>query len=97
MNNLFPLLAAALAGATLGAFFFGGLWWTVQKGLSSKHSALWFFGSTLLRTGVALGGFFFVSSGDWRKLLACLLGFFVARIAVTRLTRINPESPHASK
>jgi len=97
MNSLFPLLGAVLAGATLGAFFFGGLWWTVQKGLMSDHPALWFFGSTLLRTGLVLIGFFFVSSGDWRKLLACLLGFFVMRIVVTRLTRINTEGPHASK
>jgi F1F0 ATPase subunit 2 len=97
MSNVFPIFAAALAGATLGAFFFGGLWWTVRKGLSSKHSALWFFGSTLLRTGIVLAGFFFVSSGDWRKLLACLLGFFVARIVVTRLTRIPAGGPHASQ
>jgi F1F0 ATPase subunit 2 len=96
MSNLFPLLAALLAGAALGALFFGGLWWTVQKGLTSDHPALWFFGSTLLRTGLVVVGFFFISSGDWRKLLTCLLGFFIARIVVTRLTRIT-ERPYASK
>jgi F1F0 ATPase subunit 2 len=96
MNNVSALLVAALFGAMLGACFFGGLWWTVQKGVTSNHPALWFFGSTLLRTGLVLTGFFFVSSGDWRKLLACLLGFFVARIMVTRLTRIKREGPHAS-
>ena len=95
MNNLFPLLGAVITGATLGALFFGGLWWTVRKGLVSDHPALWFLGSTLLRTGLVLIGFFFVSSGDWRKLLACLLGFFIARIVVTRLTGINPEGSHA--
>jgi F1F0 ATPase subunit 2 len=96
MNNVPALLVAALFGAMLGACFFGGLWWTVQKGVTSNHPALWFFGSTLLRTGLVLAGFFFISSGDWRKLLACLLGFFVARIVVTRLTRIKTEGPHAS-
>jgi F1F0 ATPase subunit 2 len=97
MNNVPALLVAALFGATLGAFFFGGLWWTVQKGLTSNHPALWFFGSTLLRTGLVLAGFFFISAGDWKKLLACLLGFFIARIVVTRLTRINPKDLHASQ
>ncbi len=97
MNDLLPLLAAATAGAALGACFFGGLWWTVRKGLTSDHPALWFFGSTLLRTGLVLVGFFFVASGDWRKLLACLVGFFVMRILVVRLTRDNPERPHASE
>ena len=39
-----------VAGALLGAFFFGGLWWTVQKGVTSEQPALWFLGSLLLRT-----------------------------------------------
>ncbi len=97
MIELVPISVALLAGATLGSFFFGGLWWTVQKGLISNHPALWFFGSTLLRTGLVVVGFYFISSGDWRKLLACLLGFFIARIVVTRLTRITLGEPHASK
>ena len=40
-----------LAGLVLGAIFFGGLWWTVRKGLSSQQPALWFLGSMLLRMG----------------------------------------------
>jgi len=97
MNNVSPLLIAALFGATLGAFFFAGLWWTVQKGLTSNHPALWFLGSTLLRTALVLTGFFFISAGDWKKLLVCLLGFFIARIVVTRLTRTSMKGGHASK
>jgi F1F0 ATPase subunit 2 len=97
MNNLPALWVAALFGAMFGALFFGGLWWTVQKGLVSNHPALWLFGSTLLRTGLVLAGFFFVASGDWRKLLACLLGFFIARIVITRLTRISMKGPDAPK
>ena len=66
--------------------FFGGLWWTVRKGVSSKQPALWFFGSLLLRMSIALAGFYFVSGGHWERLLACLLGFVIARLIVTRLT-----------
>jgi len=33
---------------------------------------------------VAVAGFYLVSHGDWRKLVACLTGFLLARIAVTR-------------
>jgi F1F0 ATPase subunit 2 len=97
MNDLFPLLVTALAGAILGIFYFGGLWWTVQKGLTSENPALWFFGSSFLRTVSVLVGFYFVSSGDWRRMLACLLGFFVARILVTRFTRTTKEGSHASQ
>jgi F1F0 ATPase subunit 2 len=81
------LVLALLAGVLLGTIFFGGLWWTIRKGLSSKQPAALFFFSLLLRTGMAMGGFYFVARGDWRRLLACLLGFFLARILVTRLTR----------
>jgi F1F0 ATPase subunit 2 len=97
MTELLPLSGALLAGATLGSLFFGGLWWTVHKGLTSNHPALWFLGSTLLRTSLVIVGFLFISSGDWRKLLACLLGFFIARVFVTRLTRTTTEGANASK
>ena len=82
------LILASLAGILLGAVFFGGLWWTVRKGLSSQLAALWFSGSLLIRTGIALMGFYFVSHGEWPKLLACLLGFLLARFGVTRFTRL---------
>ena len=86
----------ARAGFVLGAIFFGGLWWTVRKGLTSKQPALWFFGSMLLRMGIALAGFYFVGRGDWRRLLACLLGFVFARFVVTWLTRA-PAADHHSR
>jgi F1F0 ATPase subunit 2 len=87
MNEIFLLSLALLAGAVLGTFFFGGLWWTVRQGVSSKYPLFWFLGSLLLRTVIALGGFYFVARGDWRRLAVCLAGFLLARIIVTRLTR----------
>ena len=45
------------AGVLLGAIFFGGLWLTVRKGVSSKQPALWFFGSLLLRMSIVLSWF----------------------------------------
>jgi F1F0 ATPase subunit 2 len=87
MNEALSLVPAWVMGVLLGAMFFGGLWWTVQKGLTSQRSALWFIGSLLLRTSIALAGFYFVSSGNWEKLLVCLLGFIMARLIVIRLTR----------
>ena len=92
MSDILALALALLAGALLGAFFFGGLWWTVQKGVTSERPALWFLGSLLLRTGVILAGFYFVSQGHWSRLVVCLLGFLIARvIVVKRLTRAPAE------
>lgn len=88
------LVLTWVAGAGLGAMFFGGLWWTVRKGLASPQPALWFTGSLLLRTSLALAGMYVVSGGQWDRLALCLLGFVMARLVVTWLTR--PEASHAS-
>ena len=82
------LVLPLLAGVLLGTFFFGGLWWTIRRGVSSKQPAALFFFSLLLRTGIALAGFYFVARGDWRRVLACLVGFILARILVTWRTRV---------
>jgi F1F0 ATPase subunit 2 len=92
MSDGVTLALALLAGALLGAFFFGGLWWTVQKGVTSARPALWFLGSLLLRTSAILAGIYFVSQGHWSRLVACLLGFLIARVVVVNwLTRLPAE------
>ena len=97
MNEPLVLILAGMAGAGLGVIFFGGLWWTVRKGLGSAQPALWFFGSLLLRTGVVLAGFYFVGAGDWKRLLASLLGFIVARLILMKLTRPPASFPSHPK
>ncbi len=88
MSEAVMLALAGIAGAALGVIFFGGLWWTVRKSVASKRPALWFFGSLLLRTAIVLAGFYLVSDGRWQRILACLIGFFVARFIVT--LRLRP-------
>jgi len=87
MRDTLTLVLAGAAGAGLGTLFFGGLWWTVRKGVSSERPALWFFGSLLLRTSIVLTGFYFVSGRQWQRLLLCLLGFAVAHRVVNWVTR----------
>ena len=87
MNETLTLAQALVAGGLLGAVFFGGLRWTVRKGVSSKHPVHWFLGSMVLRMGIVLAGFYFVAGGHWQRLLMCLLGFVMARLVVTWLTR----------
>ena len=93
MHETLSLVLAWMAGGVLGAMFFGGLWWTVRKGVSSRQPALWFFGSLTLRMSLALAGMYVVSGGQWDRLLLCLVGFVMARLVVTRLTRL--ETIHA--
>jgi F1F0 ATPase subunit 2 len=92
MSEFLILVLASVAGVMLGLFFYVGLWWTVKKTMISSQPALWVFASMVLRMGVALTGIYFVSGGQLKPLLACLTGFFIARIAVTRLTRLRQEN-----
>lgn len=96
-----PALALAwMLGTGLGTMFFGGLWWTVRQVLTSKRPALYLLASMILRTSMALIGFYFIGHEDWRHLIACLVGFIMARLVVTWLTR-PPEqtrpAPEASR
>jgi F1F0 ATPase subunit 2 len=91
MNDAAHLIVAAVAGAALGAFFFAGLWWTIIRAVASKRPAAWFLCSLFLRTLVVLAGFYIVGRGDWRRLLACMLGFVAARMVVLRATRPRAE------
>lgn len=93
MNETLILILAGAAGLGLGAIFFGGLWWTVREGVASPKPALWFLGSALLRTPITVAGFYFISGGQWQRLVACLVGFMAARLIVTRLTRPPATSP----
>lgn len=103
MPEPLALGVAGLGGLVLGAIFFGGLWWTVRRGVSSGRPALWFVVSLVARASMVLGGMHVVAGGQWRRLLACLLGFAVARLGVTRLARWPipgppvpaPEAVHA--
>ena len=93
MNEILAGVLAWAAGVGLGTLFYGGLWWTVRRGAASAQPALWFLGSLLLRMGLTMAGFYGISGGRWERLLLCLLGFVMARIAVTRLTRPSLRDP----
>ena len=98
MTDALGFASSLIAGLLLGAFFFGGLWWTVRKGVKSGRVALWFFGSMLLRTCVVMLGFYLLLGDSWQRMLAGLFGFFIARLIVTRLTRVVEQpKPLAQK
>jgi F1F0 ATPase subunit 2 len=86
MYDTLSLVLAGVAGLALGAVFFGGLWWTLRRGLASPRPALWLLGSLLVRMSLLLVGLYLVSGGQWERLLAGLVGVIGARILVLRLT-----------
>lgn len=78
-SNVPLLMVAFLVGMGAGAFYFGGLWWTVRRLPSAGQPALLTFGSFVVRTGVSLTAFYIASGGHWERILISVLGFVVMR------------------
>ena len=97
MTNLWIMFLVFTVGLLLGILFFGGLWFTVKKALASKKPALWFVGSFILRLGITLLGFYYITMADWRRLLLCLFGFLIARFMVMRYTKHKDETQIENK
>jgi F1F0 ATPase subunit 2 len=92
MPDVQTLALVFMVGVLLGVAFFASLWWTVRRGLASAQPALWFLGGFMLRMTVTVYGFYLAGGSDWRRWLACVAGFMVARLVVDRLTRANPAA-----
>lgn len=95
MNEALAALPALAGGFGLGLIFFGGLWWTVRRLPTAANPALLFLGSFLLRTSAVLAGFYFLAAGRWERLLACLVGFIVARLLLVQ--RLKPHLQEVSR
>ncbi|MEO7045318.1 MAG: ATP synthase subunit I [Ferruginibacter sp.] len=87
MNDNLLMILAFVAGIALGIIFFAGLWFTVKKIVTAKIPALWMLGSFIFRVGIVLFGFYFVSFGNWQRLVICLIGFIAARFVVIHFTK----------
>jgi F1F0 ATPase subunit 2 len=88
-------LVALPAGALLGFFFFGGLWWTTRRATLGARPGFTVLASMVLRMGLTLAGFYLLADGRWERLLAALSGFMLARFVTLRLLRPVTEARHA--
>ena len=89
MTDAWSLAIAFAVCLGLGGFFFGGLWWTVQRIPTSSNPALLALGSLFSRIVLTVAGFYFVAvgtvtgtfvaDGDWRRLLSAVAGFLIVR------------------
>jgi F1F0 ATPase subunit 2 len=83
------IFIALVAGIALGLIHFGGLWWTVRQVPTARRPGTLLLVSFVIRTAVMLAGTFWVMDGRWERLAACMVGFLVARVILTR--RWGPE------
>jgi F1F0 ATPase subunit 2 len=87
VSPLADIAICLVLGIVLGVTYFGGLWWTVNRGLRAANPAAWFATSTLLRMALLLGCFRLVLYGGWQDAVACAFGVLLARGAITRIVR----------
>lgn len=85
---------ALISGVMVGLLYFAGLWLTVSRLPVARYPALLVLGSFLLRTLIALAGFYLVMAGSLFNLLACLVGFILARTLTLRI--LNREKSSSS-
>lgn len=76
------LFLSFTAGGVMGAVFFGGLWWTVQKITDSEKPYLIIIASFVVRTGVVLTGFYFIMGYGWANLMLGTAGFLICRVFI---------------
>ena len=86
MNEIVQMALVFTAGLVLGVIFFGGLWFTVKKSVSSKTPALWIFSSFIFRMGTVVLGFYYIARLGWQAMLICLIGFLTGRIIIQHFT-----------
>jgi F1F0 ATPase subunit 2 len=83
------LLLAFVGGIAIGLFFYSGLWLTIQRLPQSSRPGMLAAGSLFLRLGLVMVAFYLVMGGHWQRLLACLMGFLLARVLLVR--RLGPR------
>lgn len=83
-NSLILVFAAGMGAGTV---FYGGLWWTVLKGITARQPGLLFAGSFFGRMAAVAAAIYLISGARLERLAVCMLGFFMARAVIMRRLR----------
>ena len=91
MHLFFILLLMTASGFGLGVVYFAVLLKTMNSFMTWKHWKLLMVASFAVRASLLLACFILLSNWDWRRLLALVLGFMIARfIMVHRVKNSLP-------
>lgn len=91
MSDWVWIILAFLGGIALGALYFGGLWLTVQRLRVVRRPGTLLLVSFVVRTVLVLAGFYLVMGGQWERLVACVVGFVIARFVSVWLSRYSQQ------
>lgn len=76
------LIGPFLAGMALGAAYLAALWLTVRRLPRVQNPALWLIAGAALRLAILLPALLWIMDSQWQRLLACVLGFVLVRVAI---------------
>ena len=91
MTDWLGVAIAVAGGGALGALYFWGLWLTVRNLPDSRNPVVLTLASLIGRTALVAIGFFLISDARWERLVACLIGFVLARVMLVRRWRPAAE------
>jgi len=84
MTDFYALVSSFVVGMGISVFYLGGLWLTARQIPRSDNPHLLMVVSFVGRIGLTVLAFFLVANGQWQRLLACFLGFFLLRAVLMR-------------
>lgn len=90
------LIIVFVAGVALGGFYFGSLWWVVQQAAIARRPEFLLLASFVVRTVITLTGLFVVMGGRWERIMACMIGFLLARTVLVQILGSSSEPTKAT-
>jgi len=94
VSEMAAVVGSLVAGAALGLFFYGALWFTVRRLVTTGHPVLLTLGSFWLRLLVVLAVFLFLTKQGLEYVLIAMASFILGRLAISRLL---PEGGPSAK
>lgn len=82
--HLVNVLTAASIGLGVGVFFFGTLWLTVRRIVTSKRPHLLVFGGFVVRAAIAVAAFYLLADDGPLMVLVAVAAFVVSRGVLVR-------------
>jgi F1F0 ATPase subunit 2 len=92
MYSLSALLIPFVLGGLIGWAYFSGLWETVKRLPDAENAHRLVIFSFAARTLFVLGGFFVLADGQWERMTAALVGFYIVRVILVRSLGRPPQT-----
>lgn len=85
------MIISFLIGLFLGVLYFGGLYFTTQRFNNAKSPALFMILSFVLRMGVLIAGFYYLSKSGSKNILIGLLAVMLVRFIMLFNIKNHPS------